>query len=131
MWFLQSFSGIQKNRLCVGKSLVQASCTENQKPRSNKKCILRIRLSQKCNWRFSHVFLHSKDDSDQRWMYDQLKNAFSEFFFPELKSKLKSSLCVQQPRQIKETQQTGSSSQNLRLVAKILWYRYDRPATKT
>ena len=52
------------NRLCAGKSLVQTSSTKCQKPRSNKNCILRILLSQKCYWRFSHVFLPSKDDSN-------------------------------------------------------------------
>ena len=44
--FFYLFSGLQTNRLCVGKSLVQASSPECQKPRSNKNCSLRILLSQ-------------------------------------------------------------------------------------
>ena len=64
VWFFRPFSGIHINRFCVGENLVQASSTECQKPRSIKNYVLQILLSEKWNWRFSHVFLRSKDDSN-------------------------------------------------------------------
>ena len=64
VWFFRSFSGFQIKRFGVGKSFVHVLSTVCQKPRSSKICILRIPLSQKSNWRFSHVFFRSKDDSN-------------------------------------------------------------------
>ena len=51
-----------EHNLCWKKSwsLIYASSTECQKPRSNINCILRILLSQKCYWRFSQVFCVQK-----------------------------------------------------------------------
>ena len=54
------------------------------------------------------------------------------FSSPELKPKLKSSLCVEELSQINETQQTSSSSDNLWVFAKIcryvcFFFALDRP----
>ena len=84
VWFFLSFSGIKMNWLCVGKSLVQASSTECQKPSSNKNCILRIFLSQKRSWLFRHVFLRSKDDSNHRNKKNEQVERSEKLFFPLL-----------------------------------------------
>ena len=81
VWFFRCFPGIQIKRFCVGKNLVQVSSTKFQKPRSNKNCGLWILLSQKCNWRFIHVFLRSKDDinhwTKKSQQVEGSKNVFS------------------------------------------------------
>ena len=62
--FSDLFRVSKKKRFGVGKSFVEVLCTVCQKPRSNKSCIFPIPLSQKSNWRVSHVFFGSKDDSN-------------------------------------------------------------------
>ena len=62
--FLKSFSRIQINRLCVGKSLIRGSFTAYQKPRSNKICILRILFLPEMQLTFqSRLFAFKKDSN--------------------------------------------------------------------